>query len=299
MPPKPRKSCGGKMAVFIGAMLCAAFLVLAALRFCPIYSRPVPTGLQNIPQRLGSLENRLQDLEEQIKTIQAMATSQNTASNAPPPSNVTTDIGHLQNDIASLTTSLGTLENQVKDIASHYAQTRAATQTSLAEALAFISLREAALSGHPFAEELASMRKASASDEALGEPLGRLDTLAGKGVPTPAALLDELLARESSAETTTEKATAQGWWERLLAELKQLISIRRVHGGTENGTFTPVESALARNDITAALAALKNLPPEMQQALADWQAKAESRQTAEDAVRNISSHLTTSPQGTP
>ena len=45
-----------------------------------------------------------------------------------------------------------------------------------------------------------------------------------------------------------DKATAESEWQRLLANLKSLISIRRLHGEATSDAFVTVETALSSGD---------------------------------------------------
>jgi hypothetical protein len=233
--------------------------------------------------KIAALEKRLQSVEARLNesAVQNQGSPPQEAAQAPAES--ASDIAHMKNDMIAMSSALGAVQEEVKQNGSNAAQNRQAVQGMLAEAVAFIQLRESVVSGRSYTAELASMRAAAANDNRFAEALSKLDASAAKGVPSPSALEDELIAAEPAAEQSIDKSNAHGWWERLLAELKGLITIRPLHGGGATDAFGVMESALQKGDVAAALDALKNLPPAAQESLADWKASAEARLNADTA----------------
>jgi hypothetical protein len=194
---------------------------------------------------------------------------------------------HLQNDLATLSSALNDLRSEVKQTDSSATQTQKSTQASLAAAIAFIQLREAATSGRKFVNELAAMRKAARNDGDFQQQLGKLESFAPMGAPTFFALQEELISLEGPIARTT----AQTLWQKILTELKSLISVRPLHGG-DSVAFTAMERALAQGDGSVALDDMKNLPTDAQTVLNDWRTHVEARQQIDTALQTMADHFT-------
>jgi hypothetical protein len=190
-----------------------------------------------------------------------------------------------------LATTVITLQAEVKQAVITATQSQDAVKAEISAGIAFIQLREAVGGGHPFTEALAAMRAATRSDSAVQEPLNRLDPYAAQGVPSLATLQEQLTALEPRLANAADKAAAQNWWQRILAEVKGLITVRAVNGNAPDA-FAAVDAALARGDTGAALEAVKALPPAAQDGLAEWRGHLESRRAVDDALHALDAHYT-------
>ena len=204
----------GRQTKFV--CLAAALLIFAIffgmLAFCPwvarLYIGPAH-DIVDIKARLATLEGRVQTLEERPAGHEAPAPAPVAAALVPvAPVASSTDVTRMQGDLASLSTSLSALQTEVKQIEGASAQAAETTRALLAEALAFMQLRDAAEAGRGFSQELAAMRAAAASDAAVQEPLARLAPYAASGAPTIVALGSELTDLESGAAAAVEGAHA-------------------------------------------------------------------------------------------
>lgn len=148
-----------------------------------------------------------------------------------------------------------------------------------AAALAALKVGDALNAGRPYKAELALLAGVAAV-EAEAKILGQR---AESGVPTRAVLTE----RFQTAAAAASRASAPGGdlWDRAIARLKGLISIRRLQPGDDvDGRLARAELALNNGDLAAAVAALDGLPEGPARALAPWRADAEARLAAERAL---------------
>jgi hypothetical protein len=241
---------------------------------------------------MAEMENKIEALQRQVD---ALSTKTEQPADTATGKQSTADIARLQSDVTALSAAVNGVQSEIKRTGSSAEQSQKITQGALSTAIAFIQLRETALSGQPFAAELAAMRNAARSDGAFQEQLAKLEPYATKGVPTLAGLQSDLLAHESAATAAADRASAKTLLDKIMAELKTLVSVRPMHGdtGTDSsvGGFTPMENALARGNIGTALDDLKAMPTPTQTELNGWRENAEARQQIQDALRVMADHF--------
>lgn len=288
---EPPKKCGRRKCL-IG--LLVALLVVAggsyyfSTWFIDMHGGAAQNSLQ-LQQKLNTAESRLEALEAQISEMRTrldkFEAEPATAETKGASKQSSTELARLQNDMIALSSAMSALQMEVKQTGNLAGQAQLATQSSVAAAVAFVQLREAANSGRGFEDEFDTLKKAAKNDATFQEQLAVLEPHAEKGIPTVASLNEELLALEASAMQATARATAQSWWERVLAELKGLISIRPLHGAGAPDTLAALENNVAKGDMNAVLEEIKNLDPEAQKILAAWQTKVEARQKIDAALQ--------------
>jgi hypothetical protein len=242
---------------------------------------------------------KFSEIEQQIQTINSRIDDLNAHMNKEPvgtapvmqnpeASSSIETLTHMQSDLAALSSAVSGLQVEVKQAGSSAAATQQTAQATLAAAIAFIQLRSAAESGRGFISELAGLRSAAPDDSRFRETLDKLVPYAEKGAPVIGVLREEFMNLEAPTTEAIDKASAQNWWQRILAELKGLISIRPLHGNDATGADAEVENALAVGDVDAAITAAKTLPPEAQDVLKDWLAQAQARAAIDTALHDLS-----------
>lgn len=189
-------------------------------------------------------------------------------------------------DLDALQKRIAGLEQAAKATRDDIART-GASDAAARLALSAAALRDAAVSGAPFAPSL-TQAKSLGGDPNL---LAVLEPFAGTGVPTSAALAQELRALLPSLTKTTE-TTAQGgsFLEKLQANASGLVRVRPVGapaGDDSAAVLARIESAAAGGDIAAALADLARLPEATRAPAQVWIAKANARQAALAASRTL------------
>jgi len=156
-------------------------------------------------------------------------------------------------------------------------------------AIASMALRNAVESGAPFASELATAKALSADARAVAT----LEPFAAGGVPTATALgreLESLMPAIWKAARTEE--TPQGsFLERLQANAQKIVRIRPagdVAGDEPDNVKARIEVRAENADIRGALTELAKLPPAARAPAQAWIARAEARDAAISAARELS-----------
>jgi hypothetical protein len=291
-PPKKQRS-SAKLFFGILFLLLGALLIVGGIM--------AQKQMQMLNEALGNERAHIAELESQIKDMEAHPASTPSSAQAAEHSSASSKedaatIAHLQNDLTAMSAALSALQSEVKATGTIAVQTKQSAQGSVTTLLAFIQLREAVLAGRKFNIELSAMRDAAKNNVPLAAALEKLSPYADTGVTTPTILSDRLISLEAQALQAVSKSEAKTWEDRIIAELKGLISIRPLHGGV--GTdFTSIENSLASGDTASAVEASKNLPPDAQKTLEDWRKQADARVAAEQALHDISALV--SGQGVP
>ena len=179
---------------------------------------------------------------------------------------------------------IAALEQSSKAARDDIAKT-AATDSAARLALSAAALRSAVVNGAPFGAELAQVKSLGGDDKALAP----LEPFAASGVPTPAALAQELRALlPAMLKISGAQAPDSGFLERLQANAGKLVRIRPVDappGDDASAVLARIEIAAAHADIAAALTDLGKLPDATRAPAQAWIAKAQARQAALAAAR--------------
>ena len=198
----------------------------------------------------------------------------------------TANAGISATELDALQKRIAVLEQATKAARDDIAQT-GASDAAARLALSAAALRDAVVSGVPFAPSLAQAKSLGADANALAA----LEPFAATGLPAPAALAQELRAllpgMIKKPETT---ASGGGFLEKLQANAGNLVRVRPVgapSGDDSAAVLARVESAAAAADIAAALAELGKLPEATRAPAQAWIAKANARQAALSAARTL------------
>jgi len=156
----------------------------------------------------------------------------------------------------------------------------ATTDTPARLALSAAALRDAAVSGAPFAVALAQAKSLGADEKAFAP----LEPFAAGGVPTPATLAQELRALlPAMIKLSGAQTTEGGFIDRLQANARKLVRIRPVDAPPNDdvsAVLARLELAAAHNDIATALNDLGKLPDAGRAPAQVWIKKANERQAA-------------------
>ena len=182
-------------------------------------------------------------------------------------------------DIEALQKRLATLEQAVRSTTGDKAARLALTAAAL---------RDAVVRGTPFQVELEEARYLGA-DEKYVAPLA---PFAAHGVPAAATLAQELYALiPALVKASGAQAPSGNFFDRIQANASKLVRIRPVDAPAGDGFSTVlarIEVEAAHADIDGALSDLEKLDAATRALARDWIAKAQSRQTAIAAARQLS-----------
>ena len=172
------------------------------------------------------------------------------------------EASHLIRQGAAEQAHIRHLEERVSEIERMLFLRNKAGQEGLKVMQIFSNLQQSLLSGRPFEEELkALLSEVNANDETLQGLLRSLQPFALEGVSTPVDLY-LIFPNVADKISTALRPEPQNFGEKILARIKNLVSVRRIKGGsstkeTSDGTLVNIEQVLAYGDLKRALEMLK------------------------------------------
>ena len=224
-------------------------------------SDEVATNAAEARARADASEKALTDLHNKVQDL----TKNSTAGLSPA-------------DVDSVQKRLAILEQVVKN---------APTDRGARLALSAAALRDTVVSGAPFSTELDEVKSLGAGEKSLAP----LTPFAAAGIPQAPALAQELRALIPAMQKAAGAQTpAGGFLERLQANAGKLVRIRPLDapaGDDAAAALARVETETTRADIPAALADLERLDPAVRAPAQNWIAKAQARQAALAAARQL------------
>jgi len=187
-------------------------------------------------------------------------------------------------DFDTLQQRIAVLEQSAKAAREEIAKT-SSRDSAARQALSAAALRDAVVSGAPFAAELAQAKSLGAIDKEISV----LEPFAATGIPSPAALAQELHnLLPAMVNLAGAQAPQGGFLERLQANAGKLVRIRPVDappGDDPLAVLSRIENDVAKSDVAAALADLGKLPNPIRAPAQGWISKAQAREGALKAAR--------------
>ena len=208
-------------------------------------------------------------------------------------------VTQLRDSVRDLTrnTSAGLSPADVDTVQKRLAALEQSVKSSPADSAARLALSAAALrdlvsSGAPFVAELEEVKSLGADEKILAP----LTPFAMSGVPTVAALAQDLRALIPAMQKASgAQAPPSGFLERLEANAGKLVRIRPVDappGDDASAVLARVEIEAAHAAIDDALTDLGKLDTATRAPAQDWIRKAQARQAALTAARQLASETT-------
>jgi hypothetical protein len=305
LEPAPIRRRRGAALVLVLALAVLIVVIAASPFWAPGLVPLLPWGQTNRapapqqPDPLAALSARLDRVEAtQSGERQAIAAAGNAdkASLAqldqrlraletkPPPA--PPDLSGIQGQIAALSGRIDGLDKTVK------AQ-QSGDPTDAALALVALQIGEAVRAARPFAAEyqaFAALAKNRPEIAAAAAPLGEPATT---GVAGRVVLTRELHALAAKIKTVAPPP-AQNWHERVVGQLRGLVTIRRIDGtgdSPDEAAIDAAEKALGQGDLAAAVAALGKLSGTNADAAKPWVQMAEARLGVENALHKVTTLL--------
>jgi hypothetical protein len=251
-----------------------------------------------LEQAMGGLKDRLSALDQRSdKTAAAVDAvrqrADTVAASAATAQSVQEQTTTVHQGIKSLSDRLAALESATEAMRTEFGEqqaTLAKRQTDGTDdrpvrlAVAAEALKLAVARGERFRAEL-DAAKALSSDPA---PLAPLESFAARGVPTAAALGQELVALvpEMRRRAAPEPAEDASFLTRLQANAERLVRIHPIGetaGDDADAVLGRVQARAAHGNIGGVLAELDKLPPKVRAPAEAWIGKVHARDAALDA----------------
>jgi hypothetical protein len=186
------------------------------------------------------------------------------------------------------------LQQQLADTSSRLTAEGAERERSVGLSLATNSLDAALQTGQPFVPAVDILRQLGKNDQVIASVVTTLEPIASSGIPTSASLAQKLREIEQSLEPASS-AQPSDWLERTRENLSSLVDLHPVDEEAVPGqnAVRNAREALLLQDVPGAVAAMKPLAEQGNEAASAWVASAEQRLAAADAVETLRQHLKT------
>ncbi len=217
----------------------------------------------DLAQRIERLDGQLKTLSQDTETVRALATEVRAA-------------------LAGIEGNVAAVDARLDDIANRPVQSGA---RAAAVVLAVGQLEASVMAGAPFSGGLDHLARLVGEDAGFAGPMAALRPRAESGLPTRTELNRRFARLAPEATRAAKLEAADGWFDKAMARVSGLVTIRRVDG-EPTGPAAPVtkaERALEKDDLTAAVDALKGLDG----AVDTWLADATARLEAEAALATL------------
>lgn len=196
-------------------------------------------------------------------------------------------------DIDRLAADNARLRAAIDELANVLSQRADSQRDAGALLLAVGQLRAVAASG-PFADELAVARlladRVPGLSAAFTAAVDRLAPHAAAGATSPRVLRERFGAVARAVIHAEQAQGAEGWLDKAAAEVKQLVTVRRVGpdvpGDGAEAALAHAETALAAGDVAGAVAALETLGP-LTDAAGPWLDEARARRDIAAALDDL------------
>jgi hypothetical protein len=140
--------------------------------------------------------------------------------------------------------------------------------------------------GEPFGPELSTLRALGANSQELAP----LEPFAATGLPSAQALARELSPLVPAMLAAAGTPAHEGFLQKLQANAERLVRIQRIEeaqGNDVGAVLSRIAADAERGDVSAALAELGKLPPQVRAPAEAWIKKAQAREGALAAARAL------------
>ncbi len=207
-------------------------------------------------------------------------------------------IARVNQELARIGGGLQSANAAVKDLEAAMQRRKDADAQSRLLVIALSQLSAALAGSEPFEPLLTSLRAVGGQDGPLAEATEALRPYAGKGIPSRAQLRDRFDTVARDAVQAQSAPQGEGWIDRTLARLSNLVSVRTVGEGAEprnpaDAAVANAERSLGDGNLGAAVEALSTLQGAPAKAVEGWLADARARLAAERAVAALNERAKT------
>jgi hypothetical protein len=187
------------------------------------------------------------------------------------------------------------LNARVADLESQMQSRAAAASQFVQQSVSAGRLIVTARSGEGYAVQLAALRETARDDAPVLAKLDALQAYARAGVPTEARLRSAFPSVASDIARAVNAAHNDGWVSETVAELKRIVTVRRVSGDVPpdsvDARLMTAERALVAGDLQAAVAALVPYEEVGGPAVAEWLDGARTRLDVDQTIAQLETLL--------
>src|SRR4051812_10124648 len=244
------------------------------------------TRMEEISAQQRDLLAMKSELDNQAKTNQEQAAALNAAA-----AQVQTVRTELQEKVQGARSEL---QQQLADTSTRLTTEGAARERSVGLSLATNSLDASLQTGQPFVPTVETLRQLGQDDQVVQGVADTLEPMATSGIPTAASLAQKAGEIERSLAPAS-KAESSDWLDRTRENLNNLVNLHPVDQEAVPGqdAVRDAKQALMLQDLPGAVAAMKPLADQGNEAAKAWVAAALQRLAATDAVETLRQHLKT------
>jgi hypothetical protein len=244
------------------------------------------TRMEEISAQQRDLLAMKSELDNQAKTNQEQAAALSAAA-----AQVQTVRAELQEKVQGARSEL---QQQLAETSSRLTTEGAARERSVGLSVATNSLDASLQTGQPFVPTVETLRQLGQDDQVVQGVADTLEPMATSGIPTAASLAQKAGEIERSLAPAS-KAESSDWLDRTRENLNNLVNLHPVDQEAVPGqnAVRDAKQALMLQDLPGAVAAMKPLADQGNEAAKAWVAAAQQRLAATDAVETLRQHLKT------
>ena len=256
-------------------------------RTAALESRPAPSpnDVAELRQQVRALENRpapaasdLDKLREQMKALETK-----------PPA-AQSDLSAMREQLEQLATANADFKQRLAAVDKGEQAQSAADPAAAGLLLTLLQIREALDIGRPFTAEYEALAALAKSQPDVASAAAPLAEGAKNGVATRAVLIERLRALSSTIATAQPKPAEDDWGARAWAQLRGLITIRRIEGNGQSAPEAAVSAAgraLAAGDLAGGIAEIDKLTGAAADTARPWLQMARQRLAAEETLHRV------------
>lgn len=196
----------------------------------------------------------------------------------------------LRREMAQRSAAAADLGQRLAALEQQVATEGAAGRRGAALLLALLEMREAVANARPFPQEYAAFEALAAKDADIVAAARPLAAAANAGVASNARLRQGLADLADRIAIVKPQPAGNGWWARILARLRGLVTVRRIDSAAKAGpeaAIAKAQAALAEGNLAGAVAQAETLAGADADAARPWLAVARQRLAAETALARV------------
>jgi len=228
----------------------------------------------------------LHQLEQRLAAVETQSSSRTAGATA--------EVQKLQQELSRLDNGAADISNRLSGIERQVRAQISSERNDAVEALLLLQMREAVEQARPFPAAYSAFR-ALDHDPQLATAAEPLAEAARNGVASHAVLSKRLAELAGQVATAKEPPAESDWGAQALAQLRGLVTIRRIDGASQTipeAAVKAAQAALARGDLAGAVTAMEPLTGANAEAARPWLQMARERLSVEKTLDHLQALLT-------